>query len=126
MFTESEPKPDYVCRSGDKKRVEIQADQFAANLLMPREFVRQSWLDWRGSSDPLALSDVAELRDQILAVEHERRGIFKPSDDAADDVVLEYCSRPLAEKFQVSAKAMRRRLEEMGLLVRKKEASLFS
>jgi hypothetical protein len=40
-------------------------------------------------------------------------------------MVLEHCSRPLAEKFQVSAEAMRIRLEGMGFLLRKKEPSLF-
>ena len=55
----------------------------------------------------------------------ERRGGFKASDDAADEMVPEHCSRPLAEKFQLSAEAMRIRLEGMGLLLRKKEASLF-
>ena len=54
-----------------------------------------------------------------------RRGGFKAGDSASDDVVLEHSSRPLADKFQVSAEAMRIRLEELGFLVRKREASLF-
>jgi len=50
---------------------------------------------------------------------------FKLGDHAIDDMLLEHCSRPLADKFQVSAEAMRIRLEDLGLLLRKKEASLF-
>jgi Zn-dependent peptidase ImmA (M78 family) len=122
LFSDQDQKPDYVCRSSEKKKpVEWQADQFAASLLMPRELVRKSWLDWHGNPDSIALTDLAELREQILSNEVLRRG----RDEAADDLVLEQCSRPLAEMFQVSAEAMRIRLEGMGLLVRKNEPSLF-
>jgi hypothetical protein len=40
-------------------------------------------------------------------------------------MVLEHCSRPLADRFQVSPEAMRIRLEGIGLLARQKEPSLF-
>jgi len=40
-------------------------------------------------------------------------------------MVLEHLARPLAERFQVSAEAMRIRLENMRLLLRKKETTLF-
>jgi Zn-dependent peptidase ImmA (M78 family) len=126
LFADTDQKPDYVCRSSEKKKpVEWQADHFAANLLMPRDLVRQAWQDWRGNKDPIALDDVQDVRRRILTAEVLRRGAFKTGDRAADDMVLEYCSRPLADKFQVSAEAMRIRLEEMGLLLRKREASLF-
>lgn len=126
LFSDQDQKPDYVCRSSEKKKpVEWQADQFAANLLMPRELVKQSWLEWRGNLDSIVLTDLVDVRQQILTAEVLRRGGFKASDTAADDVVLEHCSRQLAEKFQVSAEAMRIRLEGMGLLLRKKEPSLF-
>jgi hypothetical protein len=126
LFADQEQKPDYVCRSSEKKKpVEWQADQFAANLLMPRDLVRQSWLEWRGDPESIVLTDLGDMRRQILTAEVLRRGGFKASDDAADDMVLEHCSRPLADKFHVSAEAMRIRLEGMGLLLRKKEASLF-
>lgn len=126
LFPEHDPKPDYVCRSSEKKKpVEWQADQFAANLLMPRELVKQAWRDWHGSLEPIALTDLQEVRTKILTAEVLRRGGFRADDSAADDMVLEHCSRPLADKFQVSAEAMRIRLEVMGFLLRKKEASLF-
>src|SRR5438128_1362815 len=120
LFADQEQKPDYVCRSSEKKKpVEWQADQFAANLLMPRDLVKQSWLEWRGNTDSIVLTDLGDLRRQVLTAEVLRRGGFKASDNAADDMVLEHCSRPLADKFQVSAEAMRIRLEGMGLLLRK-------
>ena len=78
-----------------------------------------------GNLDSIVLTDLADLRPQILTAEVMRRGGFKAGDTAADDMVLEHCSRQLAEKFQVSAEAMRIRLEGMGLLLRKKEPSLF-
>ena len=126
LFSGQDQNPDYVCRSSEKKKpVEWQADQFAANLLMPRDFVKQSWLEWRGSTDPIVLTDLGDLRQQILTAEVLRRSGFKAGDNAADDMVLEHCSRPLADKFEVSPEAMRIRLEGMGYLLRKKEASLF-
>ncbi len=75
--------------------------------------------------EPIVLTNLAGVRRQILTAEVLRRGGFKASDDAADDMVLEHCSRPLADKFQGSAEAMRIRLEGMGFLLRKREASLF-
>ncbi len=126
LFLDQEPKPDYVCRSSEKKKpVEWQADQFAANLLMPRELVKRAWLEWRGNLEPIALDDLQEMRRQILTAEALRRSRFKLGDHTADDMVLEHCSRPLADQFQVSAEAMRIRLEELGFLLQKREASLF-
>ena len=45
--------------------------------------------------------------------------------EGTDEMVMENAVRPLAGKFQVSAEAMRIRAEGMGLLLRKREASLF-
>jgi hypothetical protein len=126
LFPDQEQKPDYICRSSEKKKpVEWQADQFAANLLMPRDMVKRSWLEWRGNMESIVLADLGDMRRQILTAEVLRRGGFKAGDSAIDDMVLEHCSRPLADKFQVSAEAMRIRLEDMGLLLRKREALLF-
>ena len=43
-----------------------------------------------------------------------------------DEMIMENAVRPLAGKFQVSPEAMRIRSEGMSLLMRKREASLFS
>ena len=126
LLPEFDQKPDYVCRSSEKKKpVEWQADQFAANLLMPRELVKKAWQEWRGNMESIVLTDLGDMRRQILTSEVLRRGSFKAGDSASDDMVLEHCIRPLADKFQVSPEAMRIRLEDMGLLLRKKEGSLF-
>ena len=92
---------------------------------MLRELVKQTWGDWHGSLEPIALEDLENVRREVLTTEALRRGAFKAGDGGADDILLEHTSRPLADKFQVSAEAMRIRLENMGLLLRKKEASLF-
>lgn len=118
-------RPDHVLRSGDSDRKEIQANRFAACLLMPREMVKRAWHEWRGSIDPIYLEDLNARRQQILTAEVLRRGGFKSGDDAEDNMLLEHMARPLAETFEVSPDAMRIRLEGMQLLLRKKEPSLF-
>jgi hypothetical protein len=98
----SGPRPDHVLRSRQTDPKEVQANRFAACLQMPREMVKRVWHEWRGGMDPIRLG---ELRDQTGTA-------------AADEQVLEEACRPLADKFEVSAQAMRIRLEGMGLLVR--------
>ena len=41
------------------------------------------------------------------------------------DATLDRFSKPLAERFQVSAEAMRIRLEKLGLLMRERPNTLF-
>ncbi len=126
LFDAQDEKPDYVCRSSQKKLpVEWQADQFAANLLMPRTLVRQEWERWNGSLDSIVLTDIPDRQERLQA-ELVRRAGGKSGDDAEANMILENISRPLAEAFEVSPEAMRIRLEEIGFLLRKKEASLFA
>jgi hypothetical protein len=117
--------PDYIGRSGNKNRVEVQANQFAAYLLMPRPLVKREWEKWHGSLEPIYLDQLGDRWRQLLQAEILRRGSTKPGKDGDDDMVLEHLSRPLAERFLVSSEAMRIRLEEYGFLARKKGASLF-
>jgi len=73
----------------------------------------------------IALDDLRPKQSEILSAEVLRRGGAKSGDNAIDNMMLEHAARPLAEQFQVSAEAMRIRLEELKLLVRKREATLF-
>lgn len=126
LFDESAEKPAYICRSSARKeRVEWQADFFAACLLMPREMIEKAWEQQHGSLKPMALDDLREHEPEITAAEVMRRGSLGMDRETIDNTLLEWYGLPLAEKFQVSPEAMRIRLEEMGLLVRKKEATLF-
>ena len=118
-------RPDHVLRSHHSDPKEVQANRFAACLLMPRDMVKRAWHEWRGSMDPICLDDLKTKRQQILTAEALRRGGFKSGDDAEDKMLLEHASRPLAETFEVSPESMSIRLEGMKLLIRKKERTLF-
>ena len=124
FFDETESKPAYICRtSGRKQRVEWQADYFAACLMMPREMVVKAW-DNRHDSVVL-LPDLRERETEIIRSEILHRGRLGTDRESIDNALLDWCSRPFAEQFQVSVEAMRIRLEELRLLMRKKEATLF-
>lgn len=126
LFGDTNAKPDYICRSSEKKKpVEWQADFFAAHLLMPRAMVRDAWEKWHGDLGAITLDDLGDQKRKLLAAEILRRGSAKTGEDAEADMILEQLSRPLADQFQVSPEAMRIRLEDLGFLARKKEASLF-
>lgn len=126
LFDETAEKPAYICRSSArKKRVEWQADLFAACLLMPREMIVKAWEKRHGSLKPMALDDLREHESEITTAEIIRRGSLGMDREAIDNALLEWYGLPLAEEFQVSPEAMRIRLEEMSFLVRKNEPTLF-
>lgn len=102
-------RPDHVLRSQATDPKEVQANRFAACLLMPREMVKREWHQLRGNMDPIYLADLQANQSLNLS----------------DELLFEQAARPLAEKFEVSPFAMRIRLEEMKLLARKKENLLF-
>ena len=104
-------QPAFVCRAGDKLPVEWQADTFASYLLMPKAIVVAAWKDWRGNLDPVVLADLPPV----------------PVADGRDaaNATLDRFSKPLAERFEVSAEAMRIRLEKLGLLMRERPNTLF-
>ena len=103
--------PAFVCRSSEKPPVEWQADTFASYLLMPKKLVVAAWQEWRGGLDPVVLSTLPP------ALAHDQR--------SPDNARLERVCKPLAEKFEVSAEAMRIRLEKLGFLLREAQNSLF-
>ena len=79
--------PSIVCRTSQgKERIERQADAFAAALLMPRSEVITHW---------------QRLTDGRIGI--------RPG--ATRDDLIEVAVRPMAEIFEVSAQAMRIRLE---------------
>lgn len=117
-FPDAAEQADYVCRSSDRSPVEWQANCFASCLLMPREMVKQAWQQWRGALEPVYL-------DELRAGNSDSGSAGTQNDrDEADDL-LERFSRPLASQFHVSAEAMRIRLEDLQLLLRKRARTLF-
>lgn len=125
LLPENAQRPEYICRSSDNDPIEYQANRFASCLLMPREFIKRAWHQWRGNMEPIYLEDLLERSQQILTAELLRRGGMKSGEKATENMLFEYACRPLAEQFEVSTDAMRIRLEGMKLLVRKREPSLF-
>jgi Zn-dependent peptidase ImmA (M78 family) len=109
LFPEGVDRPEYICRSSDTTPIEYQANRFASCLLMPREMIKRAWHEWRGDMDPICLPDIRAERGNRVA----------------DEILLEDAVRPMAAKFQVSPEAMRIRTEGFGLLLRKKEVTLF-
>lgn len=109
LLPESTTRPEYICRSSSTEPIEFQANRFASCLLMPREMLKRSWHEWRGDIEAMCLSDLRA----------------NAGNGGTDEMVLENAIRPLATTFQVSPEAMRIRAEGIGLLLRKREASLF-
>ncbi|MEZ6100252.1 MAG: ImmA/IrrE family metallo-endopeptidase [Pirellulaceae bacterium] len=126
LLPEGAERPEYVCRSTDRNPIEIQANKFAAALLMPREMVKRAWHEQHGGMDPIYLDDLRAVHRQIQSSQLFQRFGCKPDDDkVTDEELLADASRPLADIFEVSPDAMRIRLEGMQFLLRKKEPTLF-
>lgn len=127
LFVDGTPQPDVVCRSSERsKPVEWQANAFASCLLMPRKFVYAAWAEFRQSDDsPVAITEVRSLYSESAAMELFRRGRIATDQESKDLAMKEDFCRPLAQAFQVSAEAMRIRLEQLELLVATKSKSLF-
>jgi IrrE N-terminal-like domain len=118
MLFDGRGRPAFVCRSSDNASVEWQANAFAAAMLMPTQQVVAAWKEWQGDISTVALVDLPP------APGPESR---RPGDPRQDDEVrMDDFVRPLAEHFDVSASAMRKRLLDLGLLVKEKGNSLFT
>jgi len=124
LFDDGTSTPDVVCRSSEaKKPVEWQADKFASYLLMPRKLVYAAWSEFRGGDDgPIV---IGELRSQFAGAALLRRGRLATTDEEKDQAVMEEFCAPLAKQFEVSAEAMRIRLEGLNLFVHERPKMLF-
>jgi len=105
-------EPAFVQRSGANPPEEIQANAFAASMLMPRQMVHDAWSQWRNSNDPVAISELPV-------------GDYHDDRQANEAMAMEKFCRPLAERFEVSAQAMRYRLGKLELLVKEVQPRLF-
>lgn len=112
MLFESNAEPAFVCRDGDRAPEEWQADQFAGCLLMPRQMLREAWMEWRGDDEPIAIGSLDVPTDLATPQGNE-------------NLAMERFCRPLADRFAVSAAAMRIRLQALELLVSQVEPRLF-
>jgi IrrE N-terminal-like domain len=115
--------PSIVCRTSQRReRIELQADAFAAALLMPRSEVVAHWPRLIGP-EPLKVGELRGRAGPFLAAALALAG---PSHEprAQQDGLIEYSIRPMVEAFEVSPAAMRIRLEQLGFIVRDVEAGL--
>lgn len=117
--------PNHVLRARQYDPKEVQANRFASCLLMPREMVKREWFSWRGDMEPIYLSDLCAHHQKVVLADFARRGIPVKSDEPITAALYDYAIRPFAEKFQVSAEAMRYRLLDLTLLRPKKDSTLF-
>ena len=120
----AEARPTYVCRDGSKAAVEIQANKFAAYLLMPTRLVLACWREIHGL-DAITLDSLRPRQQKNIAAEVLHRGGLSMDPKSIDNAMLEHIARPVAVKFKVSAEAMMYRLEALDLLQRKSEPRLF-
>ncbi len=119
-------RPNYICRDGDNDPIELQADMFAAMLLMPEAMVRRVWHSQSSNhGDRLSLDEIRRGLTPAMELEIKKRLRFKTGLNAEEEATYEVASLPMAETFQVSAPAMRKRLQKLSLLVKFKEKSLF-
>ncbi len=102
LFRDSPQDPPVVCRTSQKKeRIELQADHFAAFLLMPKQMVLDAWQK-KYNPAPFIYDPV----------ETKARGFPLGRDEWFDNFAGVMC-----EPFKVSMQAMRIRLVELGLLL---------
>jgi len=109
---EANCEPAFVQRSGVSAPEEIQANAFAACLLMPRQMVFDVWSQWRGSDGPVAIGDLPV-------------GDYHSDRQANEEMAMDQFCKPLADRFEVSAQAMRYRLQKLDLLVKQIQPRLF-
>jgi len=108
--------PTYICRSSTRNRAEIQANMFAASLLMPRAMVVAIWRDLYGDR-PMDIEGLRRYGQAALSSDPWgciRR--FPTNEEEYHASLVEAVIRPLASRFHVSHQAMRIRLSELGLL----------
>jgi Zn-dependent peptidase ImmA (M78 family) len=108
--------PNIICRSRDNRQpIEIQADMYAAAILMPKQLIYWEWKKGANGLEFISLDSLEKYRNGIL----RRDGRVLVTEREKDSAVLDWAGAPLAERFKVSRTAMRLRLERLGLLRRK-------
>jgi hypothetical protein len=114
---EDSPQAMVICRSSEAKaRVELQADIFASCLLMPRRLVQAAWIAAFADGRPRAFRSSIGAGLSAVPIEDHRPDLDDA--EASETSLLERFVDPFAREFAVSPKAMRVRLERLGLVLR--------
>ena len=111
--------PSVVCRSSQAKdRVEWQADFYASCLLMPRKLVFAAWDEEFPDRKQRVLKPRIPASHPFVEIQRTECWIGGLDCSESENDALDRVAQPLAERFLVSAIAMRIRLEKLGLLLR--------
>jgi len=129
LFEEQRCQPSIVCRSSlAKERIELQADKYAASLLMPRKMVLEAWRGEFGNLNSHYFSwDGPCFSNRPVFIDNQPVDLENPTH--RDIVIVEEfreIARRFALRFGVSVQAMQIRLENVGLLLRERPLDLFS
>lgn len=116
---ETQSPPTVMCRTSQKKKwIEWQADHYSSCLLMPRGRVHDVWKEEQGRDEPLLLPELRSNDDLLMRAQSSVHERGSGATQAIDNAMFEIVAKPLASRFEVSAAAMRIRLEKLGLLLR--------
>ena len=101
LFEAKAQLPSFLCRSKQKPPEEIQADKFAAFLLMPRHFVQNAFVEVVGPA-PFLIDGLGARQPDVL--------VIKNWSDIAKAVITK------GNFTNVSVEAMRYRLKDLKLV----------
>ena len=125
LLPDNPKRPEYICRDGDTDPIEVQADMYAATLLMPAAMVRRKWCELTVHGGPISFDELRDGRIPLSQSDIEHRMKFKDGPDVELQSMLEVAAMPMAEAFEVSPPAMKNRLLKLNLFVKTKEKTLF-
>lgn len=70
-------RPKCICRDGDKDQIEVQADMYAASLLMPAGMMRRKWCELTVHGEPVSLDELRAKESLAFRINVERRLKYK-------------------------------------------------
>ena len=117
-------QPRFICRkSSSRNREEIQADKFAAALLMPRDLIYAAWAEAYPNRTRILLSEV--LADPSVFNMNLSSGYEFMDPNMIETQIFHSLAMPFAEQFCVSTTAMRIRFDTLKLLQTSEQEDLF-
>ena len=98
--------------------MELQANEFAACLLMPRGLVQAVWQHKFGNSDPVFVEDRQSVEPELrLSLPKAGRAREVSANRVARRALDEGQITDIAGEFRASRRAMRIRLRKLGLIL---------
>ena len=97
--------------------MELQANEFAACLLMPRGLVQAVWQHRFGNSDPVFVEDRQSVEPELRLSLPKAGRAPEVSANRIARGALDGQIRDIAREFRASRHAMRIRLRKLGLIL---------